>query len=331
MELPLDSNKEVVVTMKAEGIIKGQVVDARTGKLLPRFTFQITCSSDVQPDEPASVIVNDQGQGREFASPLGQFLLKGLQAGIPLQVNISAEGYRRQVVRRVVAKTASEAQPVTIRLTAEDPTKLVTVRGKIVNHRGEPVAGAVLHLTAATDRTEPRDESPFNWQTIESGQTIDAPNVLQVQSRTTAADGSFVFQRVPGDAEIELVYWAKGVPPGRLDHLEKLPEKQRTEILIKTPAPARISATIDRQVFPEIGSIMLSGVPQFYRATLSADGKSFVMDGLPAGSYVLAIYGLPARVARREIALGHKSVTLDAGKEEKISFGEADRALEGSP
>ena len=47
-----------------------------------QVSLQITLSGDVQPGELASVIFNDQGREREFASPLGQFLLKGLTAGM---------------------------------------------------------------------------------------------------------------------------------------------------------------------------------------------------------------------------------------------------------
>ena len=157
--------------------------------------------------------------------------------------------------------------------------------------------------------------------------------MLQVQSRTTATDGSFIFQRVPGDGEIELVYWAKGVPPGRRIHLEKLPEKERTALLIQAPAPARILGTIDRKVFPKIDFIQLSGVPQFYRPMMSADGKSFVIDGLPAGTHRLEIFSpeKPVQGPGDFSHLGGKSVTLEAGKEIRVSFAEADGARDGSP
>jgi hypothetical protein len=57
-------------------------------------------------------------------------MMKGLDAGTPLQVDVSAEGYRRQVVRRVVAKAAAETESLEIRMTAEEPEKLPPIRGK---------------------------------------------------------------------------------------------------------------------------------------------------------------------------------------------------------
>src|SRR5207253_5589415 len=106
--------------------------------------------------------------GEEFVSPPGQFLLKELTVGMSLQLTISADGYRRQVVRHVVAKTVAEAEHVEVRLTAEAPAKLLTLRGKMVNHRGDAVRGAELRLIVAVDRPVPRDAPPFDWNTIEA-------------------------------------------------------------------------------------------------------------------------------------------------------------------
>src|SRR5262249_37297173 len=147
--------------------------------------------------------------GEDFDSPEGRFLLKDLLAGLPLQITVSAEGYRRHSVRRLVAQPASEEEPVDVWLTAEDPAKLVTVRGKLLNQRGEAVRGAELRLIVANERPLPREAYPFNWQMLESGQTEQVANVLQFRRTTTADDGGFAFERVPGDAEIELVYWGK--------------------------------------------------------------------------------------------------------------------------
>jgi RNA polymerase sigma factor (sigma-70 family) len=333
MALPLDGDKEVVVTMKSEGVIKGKVVDAATGKPIPRFNVRVTFSPDRQPDEPGRLDRHWE-PGEDFVSPLGQFVLKELTAGMSLQLTISADDYRRQVVRRVVARTATEAEPVEIRLTTEAPAKLLTLGGKLLNHRGEAVRGAELRLIVAVNRPVPRDAQPFDWQTIEMGRIDQQPNVLQVQSQTTAFDGSFVFQRVPGGAEIELVYWGKSVPCGRSDHLEKLTEKERTGLVIQAPAPARITGTIDRKVFPQISEIWLSGLPQFYKAVLSADGKRFVMDGLPAGTYELQVF-VPASGADGpagfSLSLGRKSVILEEGKEAKLELGAADRENERTP
>jgi beta-lactamase regulating signal transducer with metallopeptidase domain/protocatechuate 3,4-dioxygenase beta subunit len=337
LEFALDGDQEVVVTMKSQGVIKGRVVDAATGKPVPRFTVRATFSADAQPNEPSTGLSNELFHGQEFASAQGRFLLKQLLVGMPLQVSVSAAGYRREVVRRVVAEPVSEAETVAVQLKAEDPAKLVTLRGRLVNHRGDSVSGAELRLLVATDRPEPRDANPFDWNGFQTGQIDHRPNVLQLQRKTTAADGSFVFERVPGDAEIELVYWGKGVPGGRVDHLEKLSEKERTSLVVRAPASARIVGTIDRKAFPELKSIhlQLSGSTRTFEVALAADGKSLVIDDLPAGEYQILVFGPPVRVEGQLGALvqtlGRKSISLAEGQEGKVVLGEADRQTPTPP
>ena len=334
-ELPLDGSKEVVVTMKSQGIIKGRVADAATGKLIPRFLVRIIRSPDYQPNEPVGRIdARRSTPGEEFISAQGQFLLKELTAGMSLQVSITADGYRRQVVRCAVAKSASEAETLEIRLRAEDPAKLLTVAGRLVNARGDGVRGADLRLIVATDRpVRRRGGWPFNWPGIESGRLEQAPNVLQVQRRTTTADGSFVFQRVPNDAEIELVYWGKGISRGRMDHLEGLSEKERTALLIRVAASARITGTIDRKVFPEFSDILIGTPGRAYQAAVAADGKGFVIEDVPAGRYSIQVYGPALRTEDRPNGpfrsqiVGRKSVAVEEGKETKVELGEGDRLV----
>jgi hypothetical protein len=171
---------------------------------------------------------------------------------------------------------------------------------------------------------------------IENSQIDQIADVLQFQRTTTAADGGFVFERVPGDAEIELAYWGKGIPSGRQDHLETLSAKERSSLEIKALAPARLIGTIDRKIFPEIGRIQLSASPpagslRYFDAKVSDDGKSFDINDLPPGQYDVQIYGLSKRVPDQpdsftQSVLASRSVTLKPGKIEKIEMGKADLA-----
>jgi beta-lactamase regulating signal transducer with metallopeptidase domain/5-hydroxyisourate hydrolase-like protein (transthyretin family) len=335
-KLPLDGDKEVVVTVKSQGVIRGRVVDAASGKPLRRFNVSITFSPDRRPDEPAAGLMSSRvSPGEDFVSAEGRFVLKDLIAGMPLQVTVTAPGYRRQVLRRVVAEASGAAERVDIKLSAEDPAKLITIRGKLVNHKGHPVRGADLRLIAAADRPIEREGFPFNWQMIESGQIEQVANVVQVQRLTTGADGSFLFQRVPGDVELELVYWGKGIPPARMDHLESLSAKERTNLAIKALAPARIVGKIDRNAFPRFSSIQLSGMSRFYQAKVAADGKSFTIDDLPPGTYEIQIYGPGVRSANDPNAFqtpvtGRRAVTIAEGTEEKTEMGSGELVQGGS-
>jgi hypothetical protein len=70
---------------------------------------------------------------------------------------------------------------------------------------------------------------------------------------------------------------------GRVDHLEKMSTTELGKLEVKTLAPARITGTIDRKVFPEIGMIRLFSSNHDFPAKISADGKSFEIADLPPG------------------------------------------------
>ena len=338
-ELALDGADEVVVTLKSQGTIKGRVVNAATGKPIARFNVRITFTSDRQPDDLSGSIRSTRTvPGEDFVSSAGEFVLKDLRAGMPLQVTVSAPGYRRQVLRRVLAQPASAAAPVDIQLKSEDPAKFVTVRGRLLNHKDQAVRGADLRLVVANDRSPQREDFPFNWQMIESGQVEQGANVLQVQRLVTGADGSFTFNRIPGDAEIELFYWGKGISSGRADHLEMLPANERDNLQIKAIAPARIVGHIDPKVFGEFSSIYIiqsNGASRSFFPKITADRKSFTFDDIPPGSYQLTIHGPQVRVpdnpdASQSQVVGRRSLTLTEGAEQKIELGSGDRVKENA-
>jgi beta-lactamase regulating signal transducer with metallopeptidase domain/5-hydroxyisourate hydrolase-like protein (transthyretin family) len=330
--LPLDGDKEVVVTLKPQGLIRGRVVDAATGTPIPRFNVRITFSPERGNDEPVGILLSHRcNPGEDFSAPKGEFALKDLLTGMSLQVTVSAPGYRRTALTRVVPQPAAEATPVEVRLVPEDPAKLITIRGKLVNHKGQPVRGADLRLIVATDRAANRTSYPFNWEMIESGQVEQVANVLQFQRQTTGPDGAFAFKGVPGDAEIELVYWGKGIPPDRVDRVDTLPAGDREDLLIKGLPPARISGSIDPKVFPAFNSILLSGSSRFFTATVAADRKSFVIADLPPGDYQIQVYGPAIRDPMRPEAfetrvIGQRRVTVTEGGELKVNLGDGDRA-----
>src|SRR5207247_5951455 len=69
IKLPLDGDQEVEVQMRSQGVIKGQVVDAATGKPIPRFTVRLTHCLDQQPGDPIFSIRSTRVYpGEEFVS-----------------------------------------------------------------------------------------------------------------------------------------------------------------------------------------------------------------------------------------------------------------------
>lgn len=330
--LPLDGANEVVVTLKSQGIITGKVTDANSGQPLPRFNVSITFSPDRRPDEPSTSLASDRIKpGEQFASTQGVFTLKDLMAGMPLQVTIEAPGYERQVLRRVEVRAAADAVPLAIKLKPEDATSLQTVRGKLLNARGEPVRGAELRLIAAGKRPGRRDDYPFNWQMIETGQIEQVAEVVQYQKLTTGADGGFVFSRVPKNTEIELVYWGTGIPDARVDHLEQRPDKERANLVLTAEAPAQVRGTLDVNAFPEASEIQLSGNGRYYRATLAADKKTFTIKDVAPGSYEVQVYGKPRRIddsgGFTTTVVCRRPIVLQAGQNSQVDLLVVDRVV----
>jgi hypothetical protein len=94
--------------------------------------------------------------------------------------------------------------------------------------------------------------------------------------------------------------------------------------------PARLTGTIDRQAFPEIERIYLSGAARFWTPELSADGKSFTADDLPPGDYEVQIYGRSIRSPKNDNSfqsnvLGRHNVTIEEGKSVRVELGAADK------
>ena len=119
-ELPLDGTDEVVVKMLPEGVIKYKVLDSASGKPVPRFNVRIAVSPDRKPNEPTSSISYEKTDpGEEFASSEGNFEIRSLVAGSPLDVTVQADGYRPLAIQRVTPQPAPKADTIQLRLSKE--------------------------------------------------------------------------------------------------------------------------------------------------------------------------------------------------------------------
>ena len=143
VKLPLDGEKEVTVAMRSAGVIRGRVVDDKTGKPVSPFMVRVTSSPDRKPDDPSGSSGGDTTYGGDkFATRDGTFRIGEFVRDMPLQVTVEAEGYDRTVVRRVVAVADSDAKPVEFRLAPIDPSSLLTIAGRLVDEQSRPRAGA---------------------------------------------------------------------------------------------------------------------------------------------------------------------------------------------
>lgn len=330
-ELPLDGNDEIVVILTPVGVIPGRVTDAATGQPVKQFTVRLDFAPDSRPDDPYSGLHGNLiTPGTTFAPPDGRFAIPDLVAGQALQVIVEAEGYRRLTLRRVVAQPAPSAKPQDYKLTPEDPAKSLTIRGKLLDSKGNPIRGAELRLIAS-DPNRAKDDRATDWGWIERGHTETQATTRQVQKGATAADGSFTFQGVPADAEIQLAYWGGGIPRGRVEHLDKLPAAERAALTVNVPAPASLTVAIDQAAIPGVNSIGLSGFENTDKFK-PVGPASYRAGDLPAGKYTVTAYATPQPIEGSSgwtvRPLATTTVTLKVGEQAKVEMGAAEREPE---
>jgi beta-lactamase regulating signal transducer with metallopeptidase domain/protocatechuate 3,4-dioxygenase beta subunit len=302
--LPLDGDEEVIVTMKSEGMIRGKVIDAATRKPITAFNIEVTFSPDRLPSEPAHSLSGPratQPDGERFTNSEGAFVLKQFVREMPLQLTVKADGYERQVYRRIVA--TAKPEPIVVPLLPIDASKLITVAGRLVDSLGKPIAGAEVRLITAL-KASPRYgtpgmrssiDYPFNWQMIQRSNLDSREGVSQFLSTLSGRNGEFKFERVIPAPFMEVAYWGKGVPRGRREQLENLSDDERKDLTIEVPAPGVVRGKIDRKAFPEARSVMLHFTDprmgfDYQEAPLTADQNEYEIRDLPPGKYELQVY-----------------------------------------
>jgi len=331
-QLRLDEEAPITITMSPQGTIRGKAVDAATGRPLGSFTVRLWFSPQRLASGPGVGIPSDLANpGLTFRPSDGFFEVSDLVLGFPLQVTVLADGYERGVQESVVARAPGEAPIVEFSLQPEDPATLTTYAGRFVDAQGKPVAGAELRLIAAVDRpAEGRNNPPFSWSMIRNGQLARQASVLRFIETVSDRDGRFDFPRIPRKAETELVWWGKGVAPGRRDHLEQLSDVERGQIEISLEAPAKIEGQVDRKAFPEASAVLLwnpSTLDQPPTVNLKPDQEAFEFFDLAAGSYVVRLVhfkpaergGAPFKGMTAE-TLSTISVQLAPGEARSVEF-----------
>ncbi len=326
---PADNPEPLVVHMRPEGVIQGTVVDDKTGKPVTDFTVHITFSPERKPDDPNGTLSGTRAMlGERVVNAKGMFELRQLIDQMPLQVTIQADGYQKAVHTRVVVATDATAKPEEFRLKAIDRSMLKTFAGKVVDAAGKAVPGVQLRLIAAHDRREgSRNEFPFNWQMVTSGQLKSMADVSQFLITSTDTEGRFTFTDVLPSPDVEIAYWGGGVTFGRLSKCERLDQQQRTHLVIKTIATGSLSGQINRKRFQDVSRVMLSSSEAHYTAKLSPDGTSYQFEDVSSGNYTVHIYGpdrevmLGGRRSRSTDVIFSQSVRIRPGQHETVDLG----------
>lgn len=296
--LPRDGTEEVIIKMLAEGVIRGIVIDDESEEPLAQFTVRITFSPDRKAEDPSGSLSGPRAfQGEQFTSTSGEFELHDLIQGMPLQVTAEAVDYNPRVSRRVVATAANSAEPIEFRLTKVDESSLFKLAGQVTGENSQPIAGVELRLIVTSNaRAVPRDQFPFNWQMLRTGQVKNQDGVLQFLETASDNDGRFAFTGVKLGSDIELVYWGEGIAQDRKAGLEMLNPAARGELSISAVAAGVVRGKIDAAI-GKISNVLLSGNSDFFRAENLLADASYEVKNVPPGTYELQVYGPEIRKA----------------------------------
>ena len=162
---------------------------------------------------------------------------------------------------------------------------------------------------------------------ITTGQIAQQGRVSRFLEATSDAEGLFAFERVPKGFEVELVWWGKGVVPGRADHLEVAGRKEGERIEVTTQAPARLIGAIDRKRHPEAGRIRVAeqtGAIEYDDLGLRAGQDESGFNHLAPGTDTATLSGAYERVpgsrwlTTRPLASG--KATIGPGGNARVDF-----------
>ena len=291
------------VRMADAGLIRGKAVDGETGKPVSKFRAYYTWSRVTFADDPPKGSMSMASyRGDLFSNANGEFEFDGFRKGLPLEVTIEAEGYKKYVVDRLVAEADGIARAPTFKLEKIDPETVQAISGRIVDALDKGIAGVEVRLICSDERAErdpkinrharDRNQFPYNWTMIFNGQIAEDNRVMQFLETTTDAEGKFSFSNVQSAEDIELVLWSDTVVRARKPGIEKLTRAERQSLTIRADQSGTVRGSIDveasRYASPQIqiGDVTYDG-------EILDGGKTFEIRGVPPGEYEVLISGDP--------------------------------------
>lgn len=334
----IDGQEVVTVEMSAQREIVGKVVDAETGKPIPVFSVSVSfpgrpgARAEFQARFPGAGFPVLFSRGTVYRSGEGSFKLQ--VSAEPRQLRVSAMGYDRASVDDVIPQPRGQPKPIEVRLQRADPATLRTFAGRLLDAEDQPVPHVQVRLIATEPTglaTAQGSRVALEW--LQHDMASSQPHVLGVGEAVTDAEGHFEIGNMPGTANLELVWWGESIAPGRLLRLQRLSDDESRNLEVVLPKPARITAKVNRQHFPEADSVQIqhqSGaldLDVFRDLRLKRDQEELEVTNLPAGKYILRLLragpvptGRPGRRAVQE--LSSVTVTVTSGETAEVEFKE---------
>ncbi len=314
--LPVGTDREIIVTMDPEAVVRVRAVDSETGEVIPEFNVRVKHSPDSRKSDPAfSFSAELSHSGADILGASREFRLGHLPHGAPLQVTVAAKGYEKTVVRRVEARIQSE--PIDVKLVRRNPTQYTSVSGVLKDPTGNPVSGAMIKLVVGfSPPRSAKTQQPINfrigqtdvtrwefydWKSVESGSVRNDPQCLQFLSTRSNDDGTFSFDNVRKAAWMEIFFTGKGIANGRHEIDRPMKTSPIENLVIFTCLPGSVRVTVDRDAFPGAAYIELKpewndlknpALDSANQPVPNGIGKVEVLvSNLPPGRYKVALLG----------------------------------------
>lgn len=330
----LDETEPVTITLEDPGVIKGQVLDAKTKQPLQQFHIRLGFSRDRRPsDANGSYNGSWSDPGLTFQESEGRFKIEPLVAGMPLELIVEADGYERFVVPRAVALKSASATDVSVALTPVSPVLPYALNVQLLNDAGKPIPDVQLRLIVSTDQPKGKDDNAYNWVLIDSGQLGDKSYVEQFLAGVTNAEGKCAFPNITPGKYLQLAYWGEGAPKGRSLAFDVTRPNQTDNVVIDVPRPAIVRGSFDRAKIHDAGGVQISSSAESFlsfEAKLKADQSTFEFRDLPPGSYWASVVSKPVtsmengHEMHRISPLASQKIVLKAGEEKEVHFDEPD-------
>ena len=332
--LPLDQNDEVIVRLEPIGLIRGQVVDAVTGKPVSEFNVRIAFPSQRQPGDKKSFGITStrMSPGEDFIVANGQFELKDLTNGSLWDLIVRTKKYRPIRLTRVQAMPESDVETIAVALQPIGAGELINVGGKIMGPDGNPASGVQVRLIGLDKQANaPGKQALFTPSADEINQGADPGAEYDVfHTAVTNAKGEFKFDNVLQGLALHLVYWSDTVPLTRLDDLGGRSSEDLNQLLLTHEKPVVVRVTIDRRALPDATKLWIHGRNRKgfrdREIALKEGQVNIELSGVEAGTFSITLMGKPEpnddllRSGFRTKSIGSKTITAIAGETVEVNF-----------
>jgi hypothetical protein len=212
--------EDLTITLKKYGELEGQVLDAETGRPIPKFELELRIAFGAWLEAGRPAVNTTDGQFNQayiFDDEEGRFRLGNMAAGYPMYLVIRAPGYPPNAFGPYWFGSETDPPPPLFELSDD----AVTLSGIVVDESFAPQP--FRELKCLVRITEPMEEGDKDRELL-----------LASRSLVTEADGSFRLDQLPPNRPIELQCDVGGTEPEcRVRGLEKFVEGDVAYVAIR--------------------------------------------------------------------------------------------------